>query len=139
MTGVQTCALPICSQIAQMYLHSLFMGTPPNPEHETILRETILSQKFEEGLSKYLLANAMQNHKYKVISIIDGDYCMYANDEKYPNKVEASKAEVLALPFEGLPTKFQDKLAVLQLMEDNEVVLDVGYRLNSDAFAVVNN
>ena len=127
------------SIVAQRYLHSVLTGAPVNPLHEAELRAAFCTTKFEEELSKYLLAESMSKRTYKTITVIEGDYCMFAEDVNYTSPEEANKAPVLSLSFEQLPEDYQNKVAVLQLMQDNEVVLDVGFRLSETTFLVVHN
>ena len=125
--------------IAQQYLHAVLTGAPVNLQHETELRGAFCTTKYEEELSKFLLAQSMQNRIYRTVAIIEGDYCMFADDTVVSCKDEAAKAAVLSLTFEQLPEDYQSKIAVLQLMQDNEVVLDVGFRLSETTFLVVHN
>ena len=125
------------SLTAQRYLHALLTGAPVDPLHEAELRAAFCTTKFEEELSKYLLAESMSKRTYKTITVIEGDYCMFAEDVNYTSPEEANKAPVLSLSFEQLPEDYQNKVAVLQLMQDNEVVLDVGFRLSETTFLVV--
>jgi len=39
--------------------------------------------------------------------------------------------------FDLLPVAWQERIAVLQLMEDHEVVRDVGYRYNATHFFIL--
>ena len=127
------------SIVSQRYLHSVLTGAPVNPLHEAELREAFCTTKYEEELSKYLLAEAMSKRTYKTITVIEGDYCMFADDMNYSTVEEAAKGMVLSLSFDQLPEDYQNKVAVLQLMQDNEVVLDVGFRLSETTFLVVHN
>lgn len=121
----------------QLFIRDVLSGNTPRQDSEAFLREELFSAKYEESLSKYMLAARMEKRKYQLIGLIDGDYCTFAEDAKATCKEEAAKAPVWCGSFEQLPDDVQNKLAVLQLMENRELVLDVGYRHSEFAFLVV--
>jgi hypothetical protein len=41
--------------------------------------------------------------------------------------------------YDELPEKVQSNIAILQLVQDGELVYDVGFRFNADCFAVPEN
>ena len=126
--------------MAQMYLHSLFNGLPIDLAHEAELRATFTGDKFKTDLEHHLLGESMAKHKFKFIHVIDGDYCFFTGDDIDPSTVErgaAGKAEVTSCAFDELPETWQNRLGVLQLMKDCEIVLDTGYRHNQNTFIIV--
>jgi hypothetical protein len=64
-------------------------------------------------------------------------YAFFTDNELLESQSKAEKSEPQLVPFEALPLEWQNRLAVLQLMEDNEVVKDVGYRVDADKFLIV--
>lgn len=128
-TGVRTRLADL-----QIAMHNTFKGLHVvNPE----LRDVLLSKEFEEAMSKYLLGQQMRQRSYKFIHYLDGDYCFFADEAgKIGSEEAAAKAEVVAKSFDELPTDWQEKLAVLQLMQDREIVLDVGFRYSNNSFLV---
>jgi hypothetical protein len=44
---------------------------------------------------------------------------------------------LLPLPFEQLPVSLQERIGVLQLVQDEEIVLDVGFRRSAGQYYVV--
>ena len=44
--------------------------------------------------------------------------------------------QLLCLDFEQLPESMQNNLSVMHLMQDNEIVRDVGYRYNDTHFYI---
>ena len=122
---------------AQMYLHALFTNTPPDPQHEQSLRTQFLSAQFEKDLSEYLLCKTMSQRTYKLVAVIEGDYCYYEDTDLNIDtiaKETAGKASVICTDFTSLPEAWQNKLAVLQLMNDDELVIDTGFRYNENTF-----
>lgn len=120
----------------QLFIRDVLSGNAPRKDTEASLREELFCSKYEEALSQYMLAGSMAKRKYQLVGLIDGDYCTFAEDAKVSCKEEAAKAPVWCGSFEQLPDNIQNKLAVLQLMENRELVLDVGYRHNEFAFLV---
>lgn len=127
----------ISTFLMQDYVRAVLRGEPPDPSTTDQLRELLLSDSYEACLANSLLAGAMHSRTYRCVAIIDGDYCMFTGDDTPQSKEEAINAEVFCGPFQMLPSTIQDKLAVLQLMSDYELVLDVGYKVSSDVYLVV--
>lgn len=126
-----------CAYLMQDYVRAVLRDERPDPTVEGHLRELLLSESFEACMANSLLAHTMHGRTYKCVAIIDGDYCMFTADSAPATREDAINAEVSCGPFETLPSDMQDKLAVLQLMSDNELVLDVGYKVSSDVYLVV--
>lgn len=121
----------------QDYIRALLRNENPDPSLTNQMRELLLSESYETCLANYLLAQAMDARKYSCVAIIEGDYCMFTSDDMPSNKEEAIDAEIFCGPFEMLPSDVQNKLAVLQLMVDNELVLDVGFKASANVYLVV--
>lgn len=127
----------VSTYLMQDYVRAVLRDERPDPSITNQLRELLLSESYETCLANSLLADAMHSRTHRCVAIIDGDYCMFTGDNTPQSKEEAINAEVFCGPFEMLPSDMQDKLAVLQLMSDNELVLDVGYKVSSDVYLVV--
>lgn len=113
----------------QLALYKLLKGIPFD---ERELRDKLLSDKYEEALANYELAQQMRLAKMKGVIAFRGQYA-YLSDTANINEAAVATAR----PFEELPQSWQEKIAVLQLMRDNELVLDVGYRQNESTFMIV--
>ena len=121
----------------QIALYNLLRGVPFDDRD---IREKMLSDKYEAALANYELAKQMRTHVPTMRGIIAfrGQYVFTRDGDPQPyDQQEMEKAAVSTAPFEELPTAWQEKLAVLQLMKDSELVLDVGFRENESTFLIV--
>lgn len=121
----------------QLALYNLLKGVPFD---ERDVREKMLSDKYEAALANYELAKQMRAHVPTMRGIIAfrGQYVFTRDGDPQPyDQQEMEKAAVSTAAFEELPTAWQEKLAVLQLMKDSELVLDVGFRQNEFTFLIV--
>lgn len=121
----------------QLALYNLLKGVPFDDRG---IREKMLSDKYEAALANYELAKQMRTHVPTMRGIIAfrGQYVFTRDGDPQPfDAQDMEKAAVSTATFEELPTAWQEKLAVLQLMKDSELVLDVGYRQNESTFLIV--
>jgi hypothetical protein len=131
----------------QISLYNLLKGVPFD---ERAIRDAFLRNNFEEALANFELAQQMQVQPVRGVIVFRGNY-VYLNrtmtqvaegkptgsDPAPYDKDEVIKGEVHTRAFEELPQAWQDKIAVLQLMKDTELVLNVGYRFNESTFLIV--
>lgn len=117
-------------EVMQLTLYNLLKGVPFD---ERDIREKLLSDKYEAALANYELARQMRACKSTMLGIIAfrGQYVFTRDGDPDVEKVATTAT------FEELPQAWQEKIAVLQLMQDNELVLDVGYRENESTFLIV--
>jgi hypothetical protein len=119
----------------QLALYNLLRGVPFD---ERDLREKLLSDKYEQALADFELARTMRVHHMRSLIAFRGQYVYLRDGDPDPwYESEALKGVPCVAPFEELPQSWQDKIAVLQLMKDEELVLDVGYRMNESTFLIV--
>ena len=95
------------------------------------------SDKYHKAMSEFNLAASMDVRKDKLLVIRHKGGYLY----KEPVVRGSALTEMVTMfqSFEELPSLWQDRLAVLQLMEDEEVVRDVGYRHNDTHFVILTN
>ena len=125
---------------AQILLNALVRNQTPDPIYLSQFSVALHNPKFEEALSRYMLAKHMRNLPQGAIPIylMEGLYAFFADNALLSGPREAAeKSEPQLVPFEALPLEWQNNLAVLQLMENGEVVKDVGYRKDADHFVIV--
>ena len=125
---------------AQILLNALVRNQTPDPILLSQFSVALHNPKFEEALSRYMLAKHMRNLPQGAIPIylMEGLYAFFADNALLSGPREAAeKSEPQLVPFEALPLEWQNNLAVLQLMENGEVVKDVGYRKDADHFVIV--
>jgi len=125
---------------AQILLNAFVRNQTPNPVLLSQFSAAMHNPKFENALSEYMLAQHMRCLVQGTIPIhlMEGLYAFFADNELLSGPREvAEKSEPQLVPFEALPLEWQNKLAVLQLMENGEVVKDVGYRKDAENFVIV--
>jgi hypothetical protein len=103
--------------IMQQYLFCIANNRDIPPQLEQELLPLFRKPNYERAMSEYELANHMENKKTLAIIKVGDDYL-------FKDEFDVC----VKLPFEQLPISMQEKLAVLQLMESNEVVRDVGFK-----------
>ena len=113
----------------QKYVFCLVRGLPIPDEIRTAIEPIFASEKYEEHMARYELANEIDAHQSadNMVYVVNhgGLYLCKAQDD------------IMTLDFDSLPVAWQERIAVLQLMEDHEVVRDVGYRYNSTHFYII--
>jgi hypothetical protein len=122
---------------AQILLNAFVRNQTPDTQLLAEFSEAMHNPKFESALSEFMLAQHMRNVHTIPICLMEGLYAFFTDNELLESQSKAEKSEPQLVPFEALPLEWQNRLAVLQLMEDNEVVKDVGYRVDADKFLIV--
>lgn len=105
---------------------------PPDPVEERKVNDLLTHEKFDSNRRDYLLSEAMQKHNAGGNMIVVAE-----QDGQFMSWGDTSEGFVVTLSFDELPPKIQERVGVLQLMENNEIVLDVGYRLDQGSYYVV--
>jgi hypothetical protein len=122
---------------AQVLLHSYMTNRPLDPQLESEMRAKLDTPRFEQALAEFKLARWFEQQVQAAQCVFihhhDDGYMRYTNGD--PGCEDAShKAPVTVTQFEDLPPGVQEKLAVLQLMSDGEIVKDVGQRVDANSF-----
>jgi len=112
----------------QKYVFCVVRGLPVPDDIRHAIEDVFQSEKYKTHMSNYELANEMEL-KTGTVYVVDegGRYLCKRKDED----------EIKAMAFDDLPVPWQERIAVLQLMQDHEVVRDVGYRHNSTHFYII--
>lgn len=114
----------------QKWAYCTVRGLPIPDEINKQIREAFDSEQFEKAMGEYELAYEFEflwgEKRTIIIAEKDGQYIF--RDEH---------GLIMALEYASLPQTWQERIAVLQLMEDNELVRDVGYRYNDKHFMIV--
>ena len=123
----------------QVLLNAFVRGQQPDVKMLSQMSAVMHTERYEETMSNYMLGIHMEKLPQGVIPIhlLDGCYAFFLNGEWLRSLEEAEKVEPQLVPFEALPEDWQNKLAVLQLMNNGEVVKDVGYRRAAESFVIV--
>lgn len=115
----------------QKYVFCKVRGLPIPDEIRTTVETVFASEKYEEHMSRYELGNEMEVHQ-------SADNMVYVVNHGglYLCKAQGV-TDIMTLDFDLLPVAWQERIAVLQLMEDHEIVRDVGYRYNATHFFII--
>ena len=105
---------------------------PLDPVENRRVNDLLMHEKFDSNRRDYLLSEAMQKHNTNNNMIVVAE-----QDGQFMSWGDTSEGFVVTLSFDELPPKIQERVGVLQLMENNEIVLDVGYRLDQGSYYVV--
>jgi hypothetical protein len=116
----------------QKYLFHHLKGNEIPADIKQSVENTFLSAKYETAMSEYELGNYMSDKSLKSIRAHNGGYLMWQD-------TDCEEREVVCRTLDELPEQMQNHISVLRLMQDNELVYDVGYRYDSDNFAVVSD
>jgi len=113
----------------QKYVFCMVRGLPIPDDIRTAVETVFASEKYEEQMARYELGNEMEVHQQanNMVYVVNhgGLYLCKAQED------------IMTLDFDSLPVAWQERIAVLQLMEDHEVVRDVGYRYNATHFFII--
>jgi hypothetical protein len=112
------------------FVHGMLTNTVVPPLLDTEVRNLVLSDKMathraEAALGKHMLA-LNQAKRMRTVAEHEGVFLI-------PDENET----LLPLPFEQLPVSLQERIGVLQLVQDEEIVLDVGFRRSAGQYYVV--
>ena len=117
--------------IIQRYLYLLLRGEEIPDDVSELMRKDFLSEKYEKAMLEYMLAEKMMGKHYAVV--------VQYNDAYLIKRFHADSHAIEYKPFDELPEKAQSALAVLQLMENSELVDDVGFRFNDRNFYILDD
>ena len=126
---------------AVILLHAFMTDQRANVSHiESALRAKIETPEFEKALSEFYLAEYFRacytQNQVRFIHRHDAGYAFFS-DVVPQDQEESDKAAVTVLEFEQLPVHIQEKIGVLQLLQDKELVKDVGLRVDESTFFVM--
>lgn len=111
--------------VTQMFLYQLMNGET-NPSGMDEIRKLFTSDKYHKAMSERMLAEKMEKLKYTTVVHHNNAFLVRPNTGEMEYKA-----------FDELPEYMQNSIGVLQLMEDCELVDDVGYRLNDTNFLIL--
>jgi hypothetical protein len=115
--------------ILQRYLYLLLRNEEIPEDMDKQIRGDMLSEKYEKAMAEALLAERMHSSHFATV-------VNYGNAFLY-KRFKSDAPEYRS--FDELPEKVQSAIAVLQLMEDAELVNDVGYRYNDRNFFILDD
>lgn len=114
----------------QFYAVAKAMGEAIESESLREMETTLKSEMYQRAIGEYVLAERTytdcSRNKLHVVVAMGNNYYLF-KDENH---------ELLCLNFDSLPEGMQNKLGVMHLMEDYEMVQDVGFRYNDRNFYI---
>lgn len=115
--------------VMQRYVYLLLRNEEIPTEVDKAVREAMLSEKYEKAMLEHLLADKMRAKQMTTVVQYNN---LFLYRRPRPDVVEQKT-------FEELPLEVQNAVGVLQLMEDNELVDNVGYRHNDRNFFILDD
>jgi hypothetical protein len=114
----------------QAYALSKALGEPVVSPDLIEIERTLQSDSYKQAMAEYFLSEDMMKlygtDKLRVVVALGDNRYLHRND-----------AELIASDFDKLPERMQNHISVLHLMQDNEIVRDVGFRYNDTHFYVI--
>ena len=113
----------------QIYMFHMLTNREINPLTKREIEDIFTSPTYAKHMGDYRLARDIERllDANKIISVMKHeDGYMFYEDDKVVCKV-----------YEDLPEDWQNKLAVLQLVSDEEIVRDVGFKYTNESFAII--
>jgi hypothetical protein len=113
----------------QIYMFNMLTNREIKPSTKQEIEDLFTSPTYEKQMGDYELAREMErlDDARKIITLMKHEDGFLFMEE----------GTVLCKPYEDLPEDWQNKLAVLQLVGDEEVVRDVGFRYTNESFAII--
>lgn len=123
---------------AQVLLNAFMTGRPVSTALDSAMRAKLVSPAFDTALAEYRLASWFDGlpDEEKLFIYRHSNGCSFFSADVPSHEQEATTSPVVTLDFEDLPAAWQERLGVLQLMKDDELVLDVGLRITEDSFFI---
>jgi len=115
----------------QMYAFCVASGKDVEASRFIELIDTLRSPECERAIAEYELGKKMENLRSAGLTVD-----VRAVDDHYLLK-EPDSEDIVTRSFEELPVAWQERIAVLQLLKDEELVRDIGFRLNSNTYRIL--
>lgn len=118
----------------QLYIYNGLKGITIPDKIKDSIELGMNDPAYEKGMQEFNLAEEMISfEKHLIPVVVHGNNYLYKLDDGSALPTFSTGATVCTT-FENLPPLWQDRIAVLQLMEDREMVRGVGYRANETGF-----
>ena len=114
--------------VMQRYVYLLLRKEEIPDGVDKAVRDAMLSERYEKAMLEYMLAAKMRD---KQMAVVVQHNNLFLHRRVTPDVIEQNT-------FDELPLAVQNAVAVLQLMEDGELVDDIGFRFNDRNFLIVN-
>jgi hypothetical protein len=115
----------------QLVAYCMANNLPFDNKELIAVHDKLKSQEYGEAIDKYLLAMEISRADKMAVVDVGGRFA-------YKTMVEGdSDVQLVTKEYEELSQNMQDKIAVLQLMQDNEMVRNVGFRAKAGVFLII--
>jgi hypothetical protein len=115
----------------QAYAMAKALGEPIVSPDLMEIERALQSNSYKQAMAEYFLAEEVAHlhsvNKLRVVVALGNNQYLYKDDFAHP----------VVNYFDELPERMQTSVSVLHLMQDNEIVRDVGYRYNDTHFYVI--
>ena len=115
----------------QLVAYCMANNLPFDNKELITLHDKLKSEEYGEAVDKYLLAMEVSRANKMAVIDVGGRFAYKAMVEEQPD------VQLITKEYEELSQSMQDKIAVLQLMQDNEMVRDVGFRAKAGMFLIL--
>lgn len=112
----------------QLVAFCLANNQPFNNKELQDIHNKLKSNEYAKAVDEYLLAVELTRADKMPVIDVGGRFSYKAMVEGEPD------VQLVTKPYEELSQDMQDKIAVLQLMQDNEMVRNVGFRAKAGVF-----
>jgi hypothetical protein len=114
----------------QAYALAKALGEPVESADLLEIEKQLKSESFIQSMGEYNLAKTVvfdsDSNKLRVVVAMGGNQYLYKD----------AQMDLVCKDFETLSERMQNNVSVMQLMQDNEIVRDVGYKYNTTHFYV---
>jgi hypothetical protein len=119
----------------ERYLFSQINGLAIPPLLKYEVEDLFTSEQYKKARDNFELAEHMQSKEY--YPVLAHGPVTYLTGSEYVGIEGLGKSIAVLSEFEQLTDRQQSQIAVLQLMKDNELVNDIGFRLKQDHFYLI--
>jgi len=122
----------------QLYIYNNMKGIPVPDKVKDGIEAGMADPAYEKGMQEFNLAEEMVSfERHLVPVVVHGNNYLYKLSTNGDTLNAFSDGATVCTTFENLPSLWQDRIAVLQLMEDREMVRGVGFRASSEHFLLL--
>lgn len=115
----------------QLLAYCLVKGIVVDNPDLVLIQEKLKSEEYSKAIEEYLLVNHISSRPLELYIDVGGRFA-------YKGMVEGeSDAQLITKTYEELSERVQSQIAVLQLMQNNEMVRDVGFRYKAGRYLLI--
>lgn len=119
----------------EKYLFNQLNGVAIPPLLKYEVEDLFTSEQYKKARNDYDLAEHMESREY--YPVLAYGHNVYLMRSEHVGVEGSEKSIAVLTEFEQLTDRQQSQIAVLQLMKDNELVNDIGFRFKQDHFYLI--